>query len=102
MDRLMFSMAVVLLLAGAAQAQTACLEATGSVNVTADNGVMLFAGKTQYEVNNMTDALMHSLTLQNELLGSFKICPTGNHDRFGDQVVNILGVKHLLLVPTPQ
>jgi hypothetical protein len=88
-----------LLRVGPAYAQTICLDATGSAQVMADNGMMLFTGKTKYEINHMPDGFKHELTVQKELSGTFKICPTGNHDRFGNQVVNILDVKEIFLAP---
>jgi hypothetical protein len=83
----------------------------GSVNLTADNGMMLWGSKANYEINDMPEPLAQEIIANTpnedterleKATGIFEVCLTPDHDRFGDQVVNILSVEHLLLVPIPQ
>jgi hypothetical protein len=76
----------------------ACKTVAGLVNLSADNGIMLHAGKVGYQIDNVPKSLIQGTTMSNLMYGisgTFRICATSNHDRFGEQIVNIVSYTNL-------
>jgi hypothetical protein len=83
-----------------------CRTVSGIINMSADNGEMLWAGQTRYQVNDGPEALKRRLdsniqTIVDGADGTFMVCPTGARDRFGDGVINILSFANLTLLKPP-
>jgi hypothetical protein len=88
-----------------------CMAVSGSVNLTADNGMMLWSSKANYEINDMPASLAREIIANTpnpatskleEATGIFEICLLPGRDRFGNQIIDILSVAHLSLIPIPE
>jgi hypothetical protein len=83
----------------------ACKTVPGAIYLSADDGIVLDAGKVgHYQVNTAPVPLMQRTPIRNlvdGVSGTFKICATPNHDRFGSQMVNILSYRNLSFNPPP-
>lgn len=82
-----------------------CKMVSGTLNLSADDGMILWNAKEHYQVNDGPEALKEAMggvtTLTDGASGTFKICALQGHDRFGSQIVNIASYKNLSLNPPP-
>jgi hypothetical protein len=83
--------------AGQTAAGNGCQTVSGVIYLSADDGIILSEGKTRYQINGAPHALEQiSVTnLVEGVRGTYEICRTGAHDRFGSAVVNILRFANL-------
>jgi hypothetical protein len=83
--------------AGQTAGDNNCQTVSGAVYLSADDGVILSAGKTRYQIDQAPKAL-EEISIKNlveGVNGTYRICPTGAHDRFGLAVVNIVNFANL-------